>query len=312
MTDSRSRPISSNHGSSDSGASGNRSPNGNSGTTSSAGESSIGDGSTAGSDDQTSYLKTCGECGQLVRLTRTEGGAWQQLEPGDEKAPHDCGSVPPISTAWSLRSLGHRLTCRLDCWWCSEEVYLHTRGNGTFALFDALSWPWPAHRCWHERSEERGQALRKLESDLRARGYQGEGRLIGLAPSTVPDSIPTEARPNPPALQIRLSGTDHQMVDQAVRQITRFVSKRQRRAPLAVPLPVGKKGAPSPEDPGRQEPGSEEQAEDEGRSRGEQFTEHIHHRAIEMWEASPELIARLGQVQLPEAVDVTIRQATSR
>lgn len=286
-------------------------------------------------------------------------GRWEAFEPGGEgsggegpegrKAPHDCDSPPPISQGWDLRSLGHPLTCRLDCWWCSEEVYLHTRGGQDFALFDALSWPWPAHSCWHERSEERGRALRQLESDLRARGYQGRARFIGIAPSAVPSVIPAKGRQDPPALQIRLSGTDHQMVDRAVRQITQFVSEQGRRPPLAVPLPVGKKESPVPGRTASQEkdqvegaeladsqmeeetpgPAGEQRGQDpgggspsNGRPSGERsgsggpehdrFTEHVHHRAIEMWEAGPELIARLSQVQLPDGVDVKIRQATSR
>jgi Ribosomal protein S10p/S20e. len=56
----------------------------------------------------------------------------------------------------------------------------------------------------------------------------------------------------------------------------------------------------------------ERQGETNGQSSSDKpFTQHIHHRAIEMWEAGPKLIAQLGQVQLPEAVDVTVRQAKS-
>ncbi|MFB6249930.1 MAG: 30S ribosomal protein S10 [Salinibacter sp.] len=197
--------------------------------------------------------------------------------------------------------MNHSLTCRLDCWWCSEEVYLHADGSGDFTLFDDLSWPWPIHACWYQQRDERDRALLKFESDLRSGGYRGQGRLINLAPSSIPDSIPPTGRKNPPVLQIRLSSTDHQMVDRAVRQITQFVSERQRRAPIAIPLPVGKKAAVDGHRDGKKgTPGEDER-----------FTQHIHHRAIEMWEAGPELVAQLGQVQLPEAVDVTVRQAKS-
>ncbi|WP_263788183.1 uS10/mL48 family ribosomal protein [Salinibacter grassmerensis] len=252
-----------------------------------------------------SYLKTCSRCGQLVRMARSDDGTWRSLEPGAEEGsserPHECGSVPKITQNWSLQDLNHSLTCRLDCWWCSEEVYLHTDGSGAFTLFEDLSWPWPTHDCWHQQHDERDRALLKLESDLRAGGYQGQGRLINLAPSSIPDSIPPKGRKNPPVLQIRLSSTDHQMVDRAVRQITQFVSDRQPRPPVAVPLPVGKKTSVD-----------ERQGETNGQSSSDEpFTQHIHHRAIEMWEAGPKLVAQLGQVQLPEAVDVTVRQAKS-
>ena len=261
------------------------------------------------------YLKACSRCGQLVRMVEADNGTWQSVEPDGEaplSAPeHDCDSIPAISTDWSLRALGHELTCRLDCWWCSEEVYLHTRGAGAFALFDNLSWPWPAHSCWHERKGERDRALSKLESDLRARGYQGQGSLIGLAPAAVPDSIPAQARKNPPVLQILLSATDHQTVDAAVQQITRFVSDRHRRDPVPIPLPVGKK-VEAAKDTGDRT--TDERTEngtpaDRGRASGEQFVEHVHHRAIEMWDVGPALVAQLQQVQLPEAVSVTVRQA---
>ncbi|WP_103030284.1 uS10/mL48 family ribosomal protein [Salinibacter altiplanensis] len=259
--------------------------------------------STSAGAEGGSYLKTCSRCGQLVRMARSDDGAWRSLEPGEQGAsaarPHECGSIPTISQDWSLQGLDHALTCRLDCWWCSEEVYLHTEGGGAFTLFDDLSWPWPTHDCWHQQRDERDRALLKLESDLRAGGYRGEGRLINLAPSAIPDSIPPTGRKSPPVLQIRLSSTDHQMVDRAVHQITQFVSEHHHRTPVAVPLPAREK-APAGE---RQEgatskPGSEEP-----------FIQHVHHRAIEMWQASPKLVAQLGQVQLPEAVDVTVRQA---
>ena len=268
--------------------------------------------------EHNTYLKTCSQCEQLVRMVKADDGTWKSVEPGGEpplSAPeHDCDSVPAISTDWSLRALDHELTCRLDCWWCSEEVYLHTRGNGTFALFDDLSWPWPAHSCWHERKKEQDRALLKLESDLRARGYQGQGSLIGMASSAAPDSIPAKARKNPPVLQILLSATDHQAVDAAVEQITRFVSNRHHRDPMPIPLPVGKKVEASG---GTGSPGDGKTAERVGSGKhagqdqigGERFVEHVHHRAVEMWDVGPELIAQLRQVQLSEAVSITIRQA---
>lgn len=269
------------------------------------------DVSKSASTEERSYLKTCSRCGQLVQMARSDDGGWRSLEPGAGDASpersHECGSVPKISQDWSLQDLNHALTCRLDCWWCSEEVYLHTDGSGAFTLFEDLSWPWPTHDCWHQQRDERDRALLKLESDLRAGGYQGRGRLINLAPSSIPDSIPPKGRKNPPVLQIRLSSTDHQMVDRAVRQITHFVSDRHPRTPVAVPLPVGKETTVD-----ERQGGTKFQDETvEPSSRDEPFTQHIHHRAIEMWTAGPKLVAQLGQVQLPEAVDVTVRQAKS-
>jgi len=249
------------------------------------------------------YLKACRRCDQLIRMVGGDDGTWRSLEPtaapasASAGAGHDCDTMPEIRQDWSLQELGHPLTCRLDCWWCGDDVFLHTDGTGAVALFDALGWPWPAHRCWHERAEEQERALLKLESDLRARGYQGRGRLIGVAPSAMPSAVPTRGRKDPPALQIRLSGTDHQIVDGAVEQIIRFVSAHHHRTPVAVPLPVGKNVEAGGEGDGTEEP---------------PFAQHIHHRAIEVWEAGPDLVARLAQVQLPEAVEVSIRQAKNR
>ena len=266
------------------------------------------DGPPSAGTERASYLKTCSDCGQLIRMASSDNGTWQSLEPSPEDLssapPHECGGLPKISQDWSLEALGHPLTCRLDCWWCGEEVCLHTDGSGPFTLFDDLSWPWPVHDCWHQHSDERDRALLKFESDLRAMGYQGHGRLINLAPLSIPDVIPPKGRKNPPVLQIRLSSTDHQMVDRAVHQITQFVSERRSQAPVAVPLPVEKKS---------DEAVGTRQDETNGRPDREQpFTQHVHHRAIEMWTAGPKLVAQLGQVQLPEAVDVTVRQAKSR
>lgn len=289
-------------------------------------ESSSSDDHGSTGSGRASYLKTCSQCEQLVRMVQSGDGTWRSLEPegGNSSSgrPHDCGSVPKISRDWSLQALGHPLTCRLDCWWCSEEVYLHTDGNGTFTLFDALSWPWPTHECWHQRSEERDRALLKVESDLRASGYRGRGRLIGLMPASVPSSIPPQGRKNPPVLQIHLSSTDHQMVDRAVHQITQFVAEHHHRTPVPVPLPVGKNDAEekagkntsgkqaNPSHAGTNHAGTNHTDTNGAPGSSGSFIQHVHHRAIEMWTAGPSLIAQLGQVQLPEAVDVIIRQAS--
>lgn len=241
------------------------------------------------------YLKTCSRCDQLIRLQSDDDGAWQSLDL--DGGPHDCPSVPEIHDDWALDTLGHPLTCRLDCWWCGEEVFFHTDGHGKHVLFDRLAWPWPVHDCWAERSrEERERAAAKLASDLRARGYRGDGRLVGIAPSSVPESIPPRGRTDPPALQIRLSGHDHELVDSAVRQIVRFIAERHSRPPVPFPLPV----EVEVESPGEG---------DDPSVNGEPFTQNVHRRAIDIWKAGPELVARLTQVQLPEAVDVSIRQA---
>lgn len=102
------------------------------------------------------------------------------------------------------------------------------------------------------------------------------------------------------------------MVDRAVHQITQFVAERHPRTPLPVPLPVGKKAVEEEAETrtgGKQSTENQATTKEASRSGGS-FTQHVHHRAIEMWAAGPKLVAQLGQVQLPEAVDVTIRQAS--
>lgn len=235
----------------------------------------------------TSYLRPCKYCGQLIRMAEVPSGTWQPFDAhGDRR--HDCSSTSEVSQNWSLSNLGHQLTCKIECWWCSDEVFFHTNGNGDSVLFDELGWPWTLHSCWDEHVDERQRAVENLEGDLRSRGYDGRGKLINVSHSSAPDSIPLKGQRNPPDLQIRLLSDDHQIVDSTAGQIVRFISEHHYRDPIAYPLPVQ----------------STEKEEE-----GDAFTRNVHYRVIDVWKAGPDLIAELTQLQLSEAVEISIRQS---
>jgi len=86
-------------------------------------------------------------------------------------------------------------------------------------------------------------------------------------------------------MRIELFSTDHHLADRATRKIVESISERHARTPIAIPLPA-------------------ESTEDE-----DGFIESRHRRAIKVWSANSDLIQHLTQVQLPEGIDVQIREA---
>jgi ribosomal protein S10 len=235
--------------------------------------------------DPNSYLKACDFCGRLIRMAVVPNGTWQPFDlSGDQR--HDCSSPTESSTArhWRLSELNHRLTCRIDCWWCEDEVFFHTNGNGDCVLFDRLGWPWPVHDCWAENSDEHDAAADRMEATLRDRGYDGRGELIGLRPSEVPGSIPTQGRRNPPKLRIELQADDVHIIDSATKRLVMKLSRRGCR-PVARPQPPEKQ------------------------TDQDDFEHRTHRRAIEIWAATNDLLASLTKLPLPEAVEISIRQA---
>jgi ribosomal protein S10 len=219
-------------------------------------------------------------------MAKVPNGTWQPFDlKGDRR--HECSSEPLRDEGWSLKTLGHRLTCQMDCWWCSDEVFFHTNGNGDCVLFDSLGWPWPTHRCWEEHVGERDEAIRRTEDLLRSQGYDGNGELVNVRPSEAPETIPTKGRANPPDLRIKLSSTDHQVIDRATSRLVNTVSERHHRPPLAFPLPAVSE------------------------STEEEFTNVKHQRVIDVWSADSALIVRLDQMQLSDRVTVSFKQSAS-
>jgi ribosomal protein S10 len=86
-------------------------------------------------------------------------------------------------------------------------------------------------------------------------------------------------------MRIQLTSHDHHLVDNATQKIVEYISERHNRNPIAFPLP-------------------NESTEDE-----EGFVDSTHYRVIDVWSASSELIRHLTQLQLPEGVDVSIKQS---
>lgn len=86
-------------------------------------------------------------------------------------------------------------------------------------------------------------------------------------------------------MRIEISSTDHHLADRATRKIIESISEQHARVPVAIPLPA-------------------DSTEDE-----DGFVESEHRRAINVWGATSDLIQHLTQVQLPEGIDVQIRQA---
>lgn len=159
-------------------------------------------------------------------------------------------------------------------------------------LFDALGWPWPIHSCWVEHSNDRSKAVQQMEDVLHSKGYEGQGELINIRPSQVPETIPSKGRRNPPELRIKLVARDPRTVDNTAEMVVEFITERHHRQPIAFPLPV------------RPEEKSDEEATGSATSK--------HRRAIDVWAVTAELIEQLTQLGLPETVKISIQQAESR
>lgn len=85
-------------------------------------------------------------------------------------------------------------------------------------------------------------------------------------------------------LQIELASHDPEIVDGATRKIVRFIGDHHSHLPVAIPLPA-----------------RPEQFEDG-------ISQRIHPRMIDLQAADTELIVKLRQLNLPEGVEVEIKQ----
>lgn len=86
-------------------------------------------------------------------------------------------------------------------------------------------------------------------------------------------------------LRIELASHDPEIVDGATRKLVRFIGDRHPHTPLAIPLPA-----------------RTEQF-------GEDVSQRIHPRVVDVRSADTELIGQLRQLQLPEGVEVSIKQS---
>lgn len=85
-------------------------------------------------------------------------------------------------------------------------------------------------------------------------------------------------------LWIELASHDPELVDGATSKIARFIADRHAHPPIPIPLPA-----------------RTEQF-------GDEVAQRVHPRVVDVRAVNTELIAQLRQVQLPDGVEVTIKQ----
>lgn len=85
-------------------------------------------------------------------------------------------------------------------------------------------------------------------------------------------------------LWIELASHDPELVDGATSKIARFIADRHAHPPIPIPLPV------------------------RSEQFGDEVAQRLHPRVVDVRAANTELIAQLRQVQLPDGVEVSIRQ----
>ena len=85
-------------------------------------------------------------------------------------------------------------------------------------------------------------------------------------------------------LQIEIASHDPEIVDGTTRKIARLVGDWHSYPPVAIPLPA-----------------RSEQSE-------EGTTQRVHPRVVEVRAATTDLVARMQQLNLPEGVEVSIKQ----
>jgi ribosomal protein S10 len=85
-------------------------------------------------------------------------------------------------------------------------------------------------------------------------------------------------------IRIELASHDPQLVDGATSKIARFIDERHAHTPMPIPLPA-----------------RTEQF-------GEEVSQRVHPRAVDVRAVNTELIVQLQQLQLPEGVEVSIKQ----
>ncbi len=86
-------------------------------------------------------------------------------------------------------------------------------------------------------------------------------------------------------LQIELTSHDPEIVDGTTGKIVRFIEDRHPHTPIAIPLPA------------------------RSEKFGDEVSQRIHPRVIEVWAADTELIVQMRQLNLPDGVKVSIKQS---
>ncbi len=167
------------------------------------------------------FQTTCNQCGASINMVETSPSAWEAF---DSSGKHFCHSAS--SGGWSLWSLGHPLTCTIACWWCGQQVYYHTNGNGDSVLFDKLGKPWPIHPCWEENRHEQLKMVRNFETDLIFNGYNGKDKKFSLIGKVSP------------YLTIEFKDHDHRILDKTIKVFCSIFNEHKVTYIGPLPLPT--------------------------------------------------------------------------
>jgi len=156
------------------------------------------------------FQTTCNQCGNSIKMVEVSYKCWEAF---DNNGKHFCNNVS--SFKWSLLNLGHPFSCTISCWWCGEQVYYHTNGNGDSVLFDKLGKPWPIHPCWEENKSQQLKMIQAFETALLCNGYNGKDRRFTLIGKTSA------------YLTIKLKDYDHRILDKAIKQLCTLLNRHQ-------------------------------------------------------------------------------------
>ena len=103
------------------------------------------------------YKRECRFCGEDIIMSVAPGGHWVPLDLYG--GYHYCGSgnkgkqKAGLGKEWDSPNWGewppeHAVTFCVECWFCGEEVYVHSNGNGDSVLLEPpLGVPWTRHDC---------------------------------------------------------------------------------------------------------------------------------------------------------------------
>lgn len=157
----------------------------------------------------TSYVRSCKYCGAPVVMTKSPHGDWVALDDGGF---HHCNSSATLGDAGRL--LGYRriverdpqwhawnpkqwppdhpLTYRAECWFCGDEIFIHTNGNGDTVLLEPpLGAPWMRHDCLGMSCVTRKQISKKA-SWMANRSYRVFRGSIQVKRRRLPARLPGE------------------------------------------------------------------------------------------------------------------------
>jgi hypothetical protein len=114
------------------------------------------------------FPSTCESCGSDISMVQTRNG-WFPYDRYSYGVRHKCNSHRFTTQSLArhvLETDGEPKTRRTACWWCGDEVYYHTNGNGDSVLLEELGPPWPVHGCWELYRASRSERLHPFLNSL--------------------------------------------------------------------------------------------------------------------------------------------------